>query len=259
MLDLVDRGKICVEIMIKSKKKNKLSAKVIKASRDRAGETMAALEKVYPDAHCALDHSNALELLIATILSAQCTDKRVNMVTPALFARYKNAEDFAAAKLSDLETMIRSTGFYKNKSKNIQKCCQRIVEEFDGKVPDTMEDLLSLAGVARKTANVVLWNAFGKNEGVVVDTHVGRIAVRLGWTAAEAPAKVEADLMKLLPRKKWGEISHLLIYLGRDVCKAPTPLCGSCKITKLCPWFKEIISKEKNGVKSKAAPKTHNI
>lgn len=249
--------------MIKSKKKNKLSAKVIKESKARVGETVALLKKIYPDAHCALDHNNSLELLVATILSAQCTDKRVNMVTPALFARYKDAKAFASAELSELETMVRSTGFYRNKAKNIKSCCEKIVKEFGGEVPDTMEKLLSLAGVARKTANVVLWNAFGKNEGVVVDTHVGRIAVRLGWTKGSPsempPAKVEADLMKLLPRLQWGEISHLLIYLGRDVCKAPTPLCGSCRITELCPWFKEIISKQKNGVKSKQAPKTHNI
>lgn len=249
--------------MIKSKKKNKLSAKVIKESRTRAGKTVAALKKIYPDAHCALDHGNSLELLVATILSAQCTDKRVNMVTPALFARYRNARAFAEADLNDLETMIRSTGFYRNKAKNIKTCCQKIVKEFGSKVPDTMEKLLSLAGVARKTANVVLWNGFGKNEGVVVDTHVGRVAVRLGWTAGipseVPPAKVEADLMKLLPRPQWGEISHLLIYLGRDVCKAPAPLCGSCKITELCPWFKEIISKQKKEVKSKKIPKTHSI
>lgn len=249
--------------MLKSKKKNKLSAKVIKESQSRIDEMIATLKKIYPAAHCELDHENPLQLLIATILSAQCTDKRVNMVTPALFAKYKNAKAYATADMEELQTMIRSTGFYRNKAKNIQACCQKLVDDFAGEVPDTMENLLTLAGVARKTANVILWNAFGKNEGVVVDTHVGRIAIRLGWVpgypSEEPPAKVEKELMKLVKREEWGELSHLLIFLGRDVCKAPTPLCGSCKFQPLCPWYKEIVSKQKTPVKSKQAPKTHNI
>ena len=245
--------------MLKSKNKNKLALKTIKESRARISEVVMALKNIYPDAHCALDHSNTLELLIATILSAQCTDKRVNMVTPPLFKRYTNAEAFARADLSELEGLIRSTGFYRNKAKNIKAACQRIVSVYAGKVPDTMEELLSLPGVARKTANVVLWNAFEKNHGVVVDTHVGRISYRLGWTGAKIPAKIEQDLMRLLPQESWGEISHLLIDLGRDVCKAPTPLCGSCRITELCPWYKEIILKQKKIISTKKIPKTHNI
>ena len=249
--------------MIKSKKKYKLSAKAVRESKASIRNTLELLRKTYPNAHCALHHENALQLLIATILSAQCTDKRVNMVTPGLFARYESARDFAEAELSELEAMIRSTGFYRNKAKNIKACCQRIVGNYGGEVPDTMSELVSLAGVARKTANVVLSNAYGKNEGVVVDTHVGRIAVRLGWVAGVlsevAPEKVESELMKLFPTSEWGEMSHLLVYLGRDVCKSPTPLCGSCKLTAICPWFREIISKQKSVVKSRRIPKTHNI
>lgn len=228
--------------MKKIVQKNKLNSKIIKESRANIQETIIRLKKIYPKARCSLDFANPLQLLVATILSAQCTDKRVNLVTPNLFEKYPTAKSLADANLRELEELIRSTGFYKNKAKNIQLACQIIVKECGGKVPDKMKDLLKLAGVARKTANVVLWNAFGKNEGIVVDTHVQRISVRLGWTANIVPVKIEQDLMDIVPRQDWGLLSHLLIDLGRDVCKAPTPDCKNCKICDICPWFKNIIS-----------------
>jgi endonuclease III len=237
--------------------KKSLSKKSLAEAKENFSHLLKLLEKTYPDAHCALDHKNALELLMATILSAQCTDKRVNLVTPDLFAKYKTAADYASAKTDELEALIRSTGFYHNKAKNIIGAGKVMIEKFQGRVPATMEELLELPGVARKTANVVLWNAFGKNEGVVVDTHVQRTSYRLGWTAEVDPKKIEKDLQKLVPREKWGMISHLLIFLGRDVCKAPKPICGSCRLRESCPWFKEVVSKEKESFKK--APKTHKI
>lgn len=224
-------------------KKYKLNPKIVAASRKNFPETFSRLKETYPKAHCALNHKNALELLVATILSAQCTDKRVNMVTPELFKKYPNAAAFARANLEKLQSMIRSTGFYRNKAKNIISSCQTLTKEFGGVVPDKMLDLLKLAGVARKTANVVLWNAFGKNEGVVVDTHVQRTSQRLGWTANEQPIKIECDLMDLVPQQDWGMLAHYLIDLGRDVCKAPAPDCKRCQLCDLCPWFKNVISK----------------
>ena len=226
-----------VLIMKKEDKKYKLNAEEIKKARDRFSSTYQLLDKTYPEAHCALLFKNPLQLLIATILSAQCTDKRVNMVTPALFKKYPTVKSFAQANLGEVQEMIRSTGYFRNKAKNIIAACQRIEQIYEGKVPDKMRDLITLPGVARKTANVVLWNAFGVNDGVVVDTHVSRISQRLGWTGEKTTAKIERDLMKLTPQENWGKISHLLIDLGRDVCKAPVPVCLSCKLNKFCPSF----------------------
>ncbi|NBC11732.1 MAG: endonuclease III [Planctomycetes bacterium] len=195
------------------------------------------LEQTYPDAHCALDHRNAFELLIATILSAQCTDERVNKTTPALFKRYPDAEALADAKQAEVEKLIKSCGFYRNKAKNLIGAATGLVTDFDGRVPRTMDELLSLPGVARKTANVVLGNAFDINKGVVVDTHVGRLAVRLGWTEADSKnaAKIERDLMGLHPRKKWTMLAHLLIWHGRALCTARRPKCEQCPVRRACP------------------------
>jgi endonuclease-3 len=196
---------------------------------------IAALRKTYPNAHCELNFTTPLELLVATILSAQCTDKRVNLVTPALFARFKTASDYAAAPLSELERMIQSTGFFRNKAKAIQLACKDIVAKHAGRVPDTMEALTALHGVGRKTANVILGNAFGKSEGVVVDTHVLRLSQRIGLTKQKTPEKIEADLMKLVPRAEWTMFSHWLIWHGRRRCYARGPECGPCELAKLCP------------------------
>lgn len=215
--------------MGKIKLKNKCEARLL----------FSLLGSFYPKAHCSLIFRNPLQLLVATILSAQCTDKRVNLVTPALFKKYPDAKAFAEANLEELMKLVRSTGFYRNKAKNINACCKRIIENYDGKVPESMEELITLPGVARKTANVVLYNAFGKNEGVAVDTHVSRISQRLGLTRNTKPSAIEKDLMELLPKSSWGQATHLLIELGRDVCKAPKPNCPDCKLWKTCPWYKE--------------------
>ena len=191
------------------------------------------LEKEHPDAKIALQYTNPLELLIATILSAQCTDERVNIVTKTLFEKYRTAEDYANAK--ELEEDIRSTGFYRNKARNIKKCCQMLVERFDSQVPRTMEEMLELPGVARKTANIVLSNAFGVIEGIAVDTHVRRLAKRLGLTEHEDPNKIEESLMKIVPRDYWMKITDLLIFHGRRVCMAKKPKCGICILNKICP------------------------
>ena len=188
----------------------------------------------YPDAKCALDFSSPLQLLIATILSAQSTDKTVNTVTPALFKKYKNAKQFADAQTSELETMIHSTGFFRNKARSVQGASRLLVEKYKGQVPQTMEELLELPGVARKTANVVLGVAFGKAEGVVVDTHVQRLSRRLDFTKEEKPEKIEEDLMKLFPRDRWIHLAHLLIHHGRAVCEARKPNCIQCPIEDLC-------------------------
>jgi endonuclease-3 len=192
------------------------------------------LARLYPDAKCALDHENALELLIATILSAQCTDVRVNLVTPALFARYPDAESFASAEPRELETLIQSTGFFRNKARNIIACCRKIVEDHGAEVPSTLEELVPLPGVGRKTANVVLGNAFD-TPGITVDTHVGRLSRRLGLTAETDPAKVERELMELLPRKDWTMFSHRMIFHGRQVCFARKPNCEGCTLHDICP------------------------
>jgi endonuclease III len=201
----------------------------------RTKKIVAALNKTYPDAHCELVHQNPLELLIATILSAQCTDKRVNIVTESLFKKYRSAHDFANADMSKLENEIRTTGFYKNKARNIKAACTDIVQKHGGKVPQTMEELLELGGVGRKTANVVLGNAFGINVGVVVDTHVARLSHRFGMTRHREPDKIETDLMALVPQTQWTLFSHLLIWHGRRRCFARKPDCANCEALKLCP------------------------
>ena len=204
-------------------------------TRQQAGRIYKTLMKLYPRAHCALHHKNPFQLLASTILSAQCTDERVNMVAPALFKKYPNAATMAKARLGDLEKMVHSTGFYKNKSKSLKGAAQAISSHHGGKVPQDMEQLLQLPGVARKTANVVLGNAFGINEGVVVDTHVGRLSRRLGLTNHQDPKKVEPDLMKLFKRETWAMLSHLLIFHGRQVCHARKPLCDQCQLNGQCP------------------------
>jgi endonuclease-3 len=204
-------------------------------ARERVAELVKALPKVYPDAHCELDFRNPLELLVATILSAQCTDKRVNAVTPALFAKYRNAADYAKAPPATMEKMIRSTGFFRSKTKSVRGAAAAIVAEHGGRVPDTMEKLHGLPGVGRKTANVVLGNAFGKDEGIVVDTHVIRLSHRFRITRQTDAEKIEQDLMKLVPRKHWTKWSHWLIWHGRRRCFARRPDCHHCEIFRLCP------------------------
>jgi len=203
-------------------------------SKNQVEKILKIIKRTYPDAKCALDHSSPLQLLIATILSAQCTDVRVNMVTPALFRRYPSAKEFSRASLANIQKLIHSTGFYRNKAKNIKEACRRIVHYFDGEVPKSMEDLRSLPGVARKTANVVLGNSYGLISGIVVDTHVFRIAHRLGLTAGKNPEKVEQDLMKIIPRKEWINFSHRLINHGRRVCSARRPCCSICTLEMHC-------------------------
>lgn len=202
---------------------------------ERIHTILQRLHSAYPDAECALHHRNAFELLVATILSAQCTDERVNLVTPALFARFPTPEAMAGADRDELEGLIRSTGFYRNKAKNIQTAAQRIVSAYGGAVPATMDELLTLAGVARKTANVVLGVVYGIADGVVVDTHVKRLSNRLGLTTYDAPEKIERDLQQITPVQEWINLSHLLIFHGRQVCDARKPLCAVCCLSDLCP------------------------
>ncbi|MDX1413235.1 MAG: endonuclease III [Candidatus Promineifilaceae bacterium] len=194
------------------------------------------LREAYPDAHCELNYQTPHQLLVATILSAQCTDERVNQVTPGLFARYPTVADFASAERSELEEAIRSTGFFRQKARYIQESSRKILHAYGGEVPDEMEDLLQLSGVARKTANVVLGEIYGKAEGITVDTHVKRLSNRLGLTTASDPVKVERDLMAVIPRESWIEISHLLIFHGRRVCKARRPVCSECVLNDICPF-----------------------
>jgi endonuclease-3 len=201
----------------------------------RAAEIFARLSRQYPDAVCALHHHNAYQLLVATILSAQCTDARVNMVTPVLFARYPRPVDLARARHGEVEKIIQSTGFFRMKTKNLIAMAQGLVADHDGEVPRTMDELRRLPGVGRKTANVVLGNAFGINEGVVVDTHVGRLSRLLGLTAQVDPVKAELDLMSLFPREDWALLSHLLIFHGRRICIARRPRCPECAVADLCP------------------------
>ena len=203
--------------------------------KKRVLKIIRLLKKAYPDARCSLNHSNPLELLLATILSAQCTDERVNIVTADLFRKYRRPEDYVNAPRLELESDIRSTGFFRNKTKSLQGACKVIIEEYGGRVPETLDELLSLPGVARKTANVVLGNAFGIAAGVVVDTHVSRLSQRLGITRNNQPEKIERDLMEVVPRKDWIEFPHLMIYHGRKVCKARAPQCGDCVVERLCP------------------------
>jgi endonuclease-3 len=203
--------------------------------KKRAREVVRRLKREYPDARCSLDHTSPLELLVATILSAQCTDERVNLVTADLFRKYRRAEDYFSVAQAELEQDIRSTGFFRNKAKAIQGACRLIAEKHHGRVPDNLDDLLALPGVARKTANVVLGNAFNISSGVVVDTHVARLSERLGLSAAKQPEKIERDLMEVIPRGDWILFAHLLIAHGRKVCKARTPLCAECVVERLCP------------------------
>ena len=205
------------------------------AKRARTAEIIARLHREYPDAKCSLDHRNAFELLTATILSAQCTDERVNMVTPGLFRRYPAAADLAGARTEELEELIRPTGFFRNKAKSLLGMATGVVERHAGDVPQTMEDLVALPGVGRKTANVVLGNAFHRNEGIVVDTHVKRLSGRLGLTTETDPEKIEQDLIRLVERDEWTDVSHLFIYHGRAVCRAPTPKCELCVLADICP------------------------
>jgi endonuclease III len=201
----------------------------------RCRTILRRLRAAYPDVRCALNHENPLQLLVATILSAQCTDARVNLVTPTLFRRYRTAADFASSQPAELESLIRSTGFFRNKARSIRNCCQGIVEKHAGKVPDTLAELIPLDGIGRKTANVVLGVAYGKAEGIVVDTHVMRLSRRMGLTRQTTPEKIEQALMKVVPREDWIDFSHLLIWHGRNRCNARRPDCIQCEVADLCP------------------------
>jgi endonuclease III len=201
----------------------------------RVKKIIVGLQRAYPDAHCELNFSNPLELLVATILSAQCTDKRVNMVTETLFKKYRTAADYAKASLPELEEQIKSTGFFRNKAKSIKTASQNLLEKHGGKVPQSMEELTALGGVGRKTANVVLGNAFNVNTGVVVDTHVARLSLRLGLTKETSPEKIEQELMALVPQDQWAMFSHWLIWHGRRRCYARNPDCPDCEVRALCP------------------------
>jgi endonuclease-3 len=212
-----------------------LPKKPRQVDREVALEYIRRLEQTYPDARCSLDYRNPYELLVATILSAQCTDVRVNMVTPSLFERFRDPAALADADREDLENRIKSTGFFRNKTKSLVGMARALIDKHRGNVPSTMEELTKLPGVGRKTANVVLGNAFGRSEGIVVDTHVTRVAFRLGLTRETDAVKIEQDLMKIIPREKWTQFSHLLIFHGRQVCVARRPLCEQCPLWDLCP------------------------
>lgn len=204
-------------------------------AKRNASRVVRALRKDYPDAVCALKHQDAFQLLIATILSAQCTDERVNIVTKELFSKYPTAHDLAKVRQNRLEKLIQSTGFFRNKAKNIKACCEELVEKYNGQVPRDLDQLVALAGVGRKTANVVLGTAYGLATGIVVDTHVGRISRRLGLTQETDAVKVERDLMEQIPKKEWINYSHRMIHHGRQVCKARKPLCDQCSMESFCP------------------------
>lgn len=219
------------------------TSKTIEDRRARVRAILPILKKTYPDAKCSLNHSNPLELLVATILSAQCTDDRVNIVTKHLFRKYRTAAEYANVKPEVLEKDIQSTGFYRNKTKSIRAMAGALVENHNGKVPETMEELVNLAGVGRKTANVVLGNAFGKNVGIVVDTHVTRLSNRLKLTSHKIDAvKIEQDLVKVVPQEEWTNFSHLLIFHGRAICQARKPKCTQCPILEHCPSGKKFIA-----------------
>ncbi len=215
------------------------------AEQKRISTILRRLQKAYPDAECALHHRNAYELLVATILSAQCTDETVNKVTPALFARYPAPKDLAQAKREEVETLVHATGFYRNKAKNIQGAAQTLVDQFNGDVPREMDALLTLPGVARKTANVVRGVCFGLADGVVVDTHVRRLSQRLGLTRNEDPIKIEQDLMRIIPNAKWIQFSHQLIWHGRRVCDAKKPKCEVCVLLDVCPTGPQLMQGKK--------------
>ena len=217
-------------------KAGKSTSKGESATLAQAKKILAILEVTYPDARVTLDFKNPFQLLIATILAAQCTDERVNQVTKGLFKRYSTAKAFAEADPTELEEAIRSTGFYRNKARSIIGCCQRLVEVYGGQVPRTMDDLISLSGVWRKTANIVLGNAFGLAEGIAVDTHVTRVANRLGLADSDKQDEIEQHLCRVIPREKWILDTHLLIFHGRTICKAQRPDCPRCPVRHLCPW-----------------------
>ncbi len=212
----------------------------LKAKQEKFNRILPFLRKLYPDIRCELDYENPIQLLAAVILSAQCTDVRVNMVTPALFKKYKTAKDFANAKPAELEAIIRSTGFYKNKAKNIIGAFQNIDQKYNGEVPKEMDQLVALSGVGRKTANVVLGVAYRISSGVVVDTHVKRITNRFGLTKEQDPVKIEQDLVKILPKEEWIDFSHLIIFHGRRMCMARKPNCPECPIQKECDYYQSI-------------------
>jgi endonuclease-3 len=219
----------------------KAPSKKLQLRLDRVKVVLPILKKTYPDAKCSLDHSTPLELLVATILSAQCTDDRVNIVTKDLFRKYRSAKGYATVPQEKLEKEIQSTGFYRNKAKSLRGMAQSLLDKHGGKVPASMEELTDLAGVGRKTANVVLGNAFGQNVGVVVDTHVARLSQRLGLTDHEDPVKIEQDLMKIVPQNDWTLWSHLLIHHGRAICQARKPKCEECPLLPHCPAGQRII------------------
>lgn len=205
--------------------------------KEKAIEIIEILKKAYPDAKCSLDFSTPFEMLVAVILSAQCTDERVNKTTPAIFAKYSMPEDFDEMPLEVLEELIHPCGFYKNKSKNIKLTAKKIVEEYNSQVPDTMEDLLTLPGVGRKTANVVMLEAFNKPQGIAVDTHAKRLSNRIGFSSEETPEKIEQDLLRLFPYEYLKDVNHILIYHGRAICTARSPKCEQCPINKLCKYY----------------------
>ncbi len=218
-----------------AKKSGRRSRTAVRPYRLTAPEIISLLKKTYPDARCALEYRNAFELLCATILSAQCTDARVNLVTPTLFARYPTPFELARAEPADVEEIIKSAGFFRNKTRSLIGMAQAVVAEHGGTIPHTMDQLRNLPGVGRKTANVVLGNAYGTNEGVTVDTHVTRLSLRLGLSGETDPVKIEVDLMRLYPQEDWGILSHLLIFHGRQICVARRPKCWECVLAKLCP------------------------
>ncbi len=222
--------------MMKAHRTAGQTSKAATATPARAKKLLAILEATYPDARVTLDFKNPFQLLIATILAAQCTDERVNQVTKGLFKRYPTPKAFAEADPAELEEVIRSTGFYRNKARSVIGCCQRVVEAYGGQVPRTMEDLISLPGVWRKTANIVLGNAFGLTEGIAVDTHVTRVANRLGLSDSEKQDEIEQQLCQVVPKEKWTLVTHLLIFHGRTICKAQRPDCPRCPVHHLCPW-----------------------
>jgi endonuclease III len=219
-----------------------MASKIVRQRQERVQKILPILRKTYPNAKCSLNYSNPLQLLVATILSAQCTDERVNIVTKGLFKKYCRAEDYAAAPQEELEKEIQSTGFYRNKAKSLRAMARSLVEQHGGKVPSTMEELTHLAGVGRKTANVVLGNAFDVNVGVVVDTHVARLSERLGLTKHSDPVKIEKDLMEIVPQEDWTLWSHLLIHHGRAICQARKPKCTQCPVLVECPAGKKFVA-----------------
>jgi endonuclease-3 len=220
-------------------------SRTIQTRQQRVQAILPILMRTYPDARCSLNYRNPLELLVATILSAQCTDERVNIVTRTLFRKYRTAADYARASQEELERAIQSTGFYRNKARSIRAMAQALLDRHGGRVPDTMEDLVALAGVGRKTANVVLGNAFGKNVGVVVDTHVTRLSNRLGLTRHKVDAvKIERDLMRIVPPENWTLWPHLMIHHGRAICQARKPRCGQCPLLPHCPYGQKLMAKE---------------